>query len=363
MAVFLWAADRSARPHALLVSGSPASPGWPRSRTPGCPCWRGSQGKGLTQIVGRSGVRQAAASATSCQVRPMHGAGSFPPGVGPIEPGQGSRAISLSLGRESGRGPGHVSVCHGRNLEGGEGYFIEQYARGGLTNDKRNRAWMSWIDAGRKNSLAPIVKGKGLGLSGECNLSNHLGIIQAGSKEGEGRPWESGEHYAVRRKLLSGYQLARLPCTPAEGRRRARLLRWRRRSSPRPSAVQPRIGTPGRGARLPLFQRFHHWSSGADCGRAARLLGAKVVAGVSSIQEVLEIRDQALSGSLTIHSRPSIAPVLAGAGARRLLPPASSLIELNPADGQREHQPAGVWHRSDPEFPDARIPGAARHPP
>lgn len=114
----------------------------------------------------------------------------------------------------------------------------------------------------------------------------------------------SDEHYAVRRKLLSGYQLARLHTFEAAARHGSFALAAEELSLS-PSAVSHRIGTLEEELGFPLFQRFHRkvvLTAGGE-----RVFWALKSSLEFINQEVLEIRDQALSGSLTIHSRPSIA--------------------------------------------------------
>ena len=114
----------------------------------------------------------------------------------------------------------------------------------------------------------------------------------------------SDEHYAVRRKLLSGYQLARLHTFEAAARHGSFALAAEELSLS-PSAVSHRIGTLEEELGFPLFQRFHRKVVLTAGGQ--RVFWALKSSLEFINQEVLEIRDQALSGSLTIHSRPSIA--------------------------------------------------------
>jgi LysR family D-serine deaminase transcriptional activator len=112
------------------------------------------------------------------------------------------------------------------------------------------------------------------------------------------------EHPGVRSKLLSSHQLARLHTFEAAARHGSFALAADELSLS-PSAVSHRISALEEALGFLLFQRFHRKVALTTEGQ--RIFWALTSSLEFINQEVLEIREQALSGSLTLHSRPSIA--------------------------------------------------------
>lgn len=166
------------------------------------------------------------------------------------------------------------------------------------------------------------------------------------------------EHPGVRSKLLSSHQLARLHTFEAAARHGSFALAADELSLS-PSAVSHRISTLEEALGFLLFQRFHRKVALTTEGQ--RIFWALTSSLEFINQEVLEIREQALSGSLTLHSRPSIAqcwlvPRLADFS--RLHPH----IELNLLTGNEHINLHGYGIDLTLNF-DARTPtGLAIHP-
>lgn len=166
------------------------------------------------------------------------------------------------------------------------------------------------------------------------------------------------EHPGVRSKLLSSHQLARLHTFEAAARHGSFALAADELSLS-PSAVSHRISALEEELGFLLFQRFHRKVALTTEGQ--RIFWALTSSLEFINQEVLEIREQALSGSLTLHSRPSIAqcwlvPRLADFS--RLHPH----IELNLLTGNEHINLHGYGIDLTLNF-DARTPtGLAIHP-
>lgn len=112
------------------------------------------------------------------------------------------------------------------------------------------------------------------------------------------------ENYLSRNKLLSGYQLSKLHTFEAAARHGSFALAADELALS-PSAVSHRIGALEEELGFKLFQRFHR--KVALTAEGQRVFWALKSSLEFINQEILEIKNQELSGSLTVYSRPSIA--------------------------------------------------------
>ena len=112
------------------------------------------------------------------------------------------------------------------------------------------------------------------------------------------------DNYVSRNKLLSGYQLAKLHTFEAAARHSSFALAADELALS-PSAVSHRIGALEEELGFKLFQRFHRKVMLTTEGQ--RVFWALKSSLEFINQEILEIKNQELSGSLTVYSRPSIA--------------------------------------------------------
>ncbi len=156
----------------------------------------------------------------------------------------------------------------------------------------------------------------------------------------------NGDNYISRNKLLSGYQLAKLHTFEAAARHGSFAMAADELSLS-PSAVSHRISALEEELGFKLFERFHRKVVLTADGQ--RVFWALKSSLEFINQEILEIKNQELSGPLTIYSRPSIAQCW-------LVPRLADFSRLHPQiraqyhHRQREHQPAWLWHRFDPLF-------------
>ncbi|GKX63701.1 Gcv operon activator [Pragia fontium] len=111
-------------------------------------------------------------------------------------------------------------------------------------------------------------------------------------------------HYIVGNRRLNGYQLSKLHTFEAAARHCSFALAADELSLS-PSAVSHRINHLEEELGFKLFQRFHRKIELTDEGQ--RVYWALKSSLEYLNQEILEIKNQELSGSLTVYSRPSIA--------------------------------------------------------
>lgn len=114
----------------------------------------------------------------------------------------------------------------------------------------------------------------------------------------------NGDNYISRNKLLSGYQLAKLHTFEAAARHGSFAMAADELSLS-PSAVSHRISALEEELGFKLFERFHRKVVLTADGQ--RVFWALKSSLEFINQEILEIKNQELSGTLTIYSRPSIA--------------------------------------------------------
>lgn len=112
------------------------------------------------------------------------------------------------------------------------------------------------------------------------------------------------DHYISRNKLLNGYQLAKLHTFEAAARHGSFAMAADELSLS-PSAVSHRISALEEELGFQLFERFHR--KVVLTAEGQRVFWALKSSLEFINQEILEIRNQELSGTLTIYSRPSIA--------------------------------------------------------
>ncbi|MGY6038821.1 DNA-binding transcriptional regulator DsdC [Aeromonas sp. AE23HZ002T15] len=112
------------------------------------------------------------------------------------------------------------------------------------------------------------------------------------------------ENYLSRNKLLNGYQLSKLHTFEAAARHGSFALAADELALS-PSAVSHRISALEEELGFKLFQRFHRKVELTAEGQ--RVFWALKSSLEFINQEILEIKSQELSGSLTVYSRPSIA--------------------------------------------------------
>ncbi|MGY3885459.1 DNA-binding transcriptional regulator DsdC [Aeromonas aquatica] len=112
------------------------------------------------------------------------------------------------------------------------------------------------------------------------------------------------DNYVSRNKLLNGYQLAKLHTFEAAARHCSFALAADELALS-PSAVSHRISALEEELGFKLFQRFHRKVVLTTEGQ--RIFWALKSSLEFINQEILEIKNQELSGSLTVYSRPSIA--------------------------------------------------------
>ncbi|MGZ8066694.1 DNA-binding transcriptional regulator DsdC [Aeromonas salmonicida] len=112
------------------------------------------------------------------------------------------------------------------------------------------------------------------------------------------------DNYVSRNKLLNGYQLSKLHTFEAAARHSSFALAADELALS-PSAVSHRISALEEELSFKLFQRFHRKVMLTAEGQ--RVFWALKSSLEFINQEILEIRHQELSGSLTVYSRPSIA--------------------------------------------------------
>ena len=112
------------------------------------------------------------------------------------------------------------------------------------------------------------------------------------------------ENYLSRNKLLNGYQLSKLHTFEAAARHGSFALAADELALS-PSAVSHRISAVEEDLGFKLFQRFHRKVELTAEGQ--RVFWALKSSLEFINQEILEIKNQELSGSLTVYSRPSIA--------------------------------------------------------
>ncbi len=114
----------------------------------------------------------------------------------------------------------------------------------------------------------------------------------------------NGDNYISRNKLLSGYQLAKLHTFEAAARYGSFAMAADELSLS-PSAVSHRISALEEELGFKLFERFHR--KVVLTAEGQRVFWALKSSLEFINQEILEIKNQELSGTLTIYSRPSIA--------------------------------------------------------
>ncbi|RQM78710.1 DNA-binding transcriptional regulator DsdC [Aeromonas jandaei] len=112
------------------------------------------------------------------------------------------------------------------------------------------------------------------------------------------------DHYISRNKLLNGYQLAKLHTFEAAARHGSFAMAADELSLS-PSAVSHRISALEEELGFQLFERFHR--KVVLTAEGQRVFWALKSSLEFINQEILEIRNQELSGTLTVYSRPSIA--------------------------------------------------------
>lgn len=108
----------------------------------------------------------------------------------------------------------------------------------------------------------------------------------------------------LRNKRLSSYQLARLHTFEATGRHLSFALAAEELSLT-PSAISHRINTLEDELGIKLFNRFHRRIELTEEGERIYWALKKTLEDIN--QEILDIRNQEVSGILTVYSRPSIA--------------------------------------------------------
>lgn len=112
--------------------------------------------------------------------------------------------------------------------------------------------------------------------------------------------------YITRNKLLNGYQLSKLYTFGIAARRSSFALAADELSIS-PSAVNHRINSLEEELGFKLFQRFHRKVELTSEGERVFWVLKSSLEYLN--QEILEIKNQELSGTLTVYSRPSIAHV------------------------------------------------------
>lgn len=129
------------------------------------------------------------------------------------------------------------------------------------------------------------------------------------------------DNYISRNKRLNGYQLAKLHTFETAARHCSFALAADELSIT-PSAVSHRIRDLEQELGLKLFIRYHRKIELTNDGQ--RIYWAVKSSLQHLNQEILEIKNQELSGTLTVYSRPSIAQCW-------LVPKLASFIKLHPA--------------------------------
>lgn len=129
------------------------------------------------------------------------------------------------------------------------------------------------------------------------------------------------DNYINRNKLLNGYQLSKLHTFESAARHCSFALAAEELSIS-PSAVSHRINDLEQELGFKLFSRFHRKIE--LTGEGQRVFWAIKMSLEHMNQEILEIKNQRLSGSLTVYSRPSIAQCW-------LVPKLSHFTQLHPS--------------------------------
>lgn len=129
------------------------------------------------------------------------------------------------------------------------------------------------------------------------------------------------EHYTLRNKLLNSYQLSKLHTFETAARHCSFALAADELSIS-PSAVSHRISDLEQELGFKLFLRFHRKIELTSEGQ--RVFWAIKSSLEHLNQEILEIKNQELSGTLTVYSRPSIAQCW-------LVPKLANFAERHPA--------------------------------
>lgn len=146
----------------------------------------------------------------------------------------------------------------------------------------------------------------------------------------------------VRNRLLNGWQLSKLYTFEVAARHQSFALAADELSLS-PSAVSHRINQLEDELGIQLFVRSHRKVELTHEGK--RVFWALKSSLDTLNQEILDIKNQELSGTLTVYSRPSVAQCWLVSGARRLYP-SLSIDFADHADRERQRQSAACRGRS-----------------